>query len=486
MNSKSQDAALNGDEAGTPVMVDGQFERINSLLSAAGQSHVLRFWDELDAYQRDELADQVEKIDLGLVTQLYQKLQDSKETPLDPNSLAEPNGFALQDENPRFTRDEAIEKGEEQLRAGTTAVVIVAGGQGSRLGFDHPKGMFPVGPLSESSLFEILLTKVLAVGQRYGKKVPVYLMTSPATHKETVRYMDANENFGLDEDDLFIFCQGTMPAVDLENGQLFLAEKQSLFRSPDGHGGMLAALQRTGAFDHMNRRGIQNLFYMQVDNALVDVAAAEAIGYHALSDSEATTMVIRKTDPLEKVGNVAQIDGKTQIVEYSDLPDDVAQLRRDDGSLQLWAGNVAVHVWDVSFLQATATSDAGLPFHFAKKKIPFFDEQGELVKPEESNGVKFERFIFDLLPAAKNAIVVEVDRDEYFAPLKNPNSAPTDSPDTVRSAIIALHRRWLEKAGAQIDENVIVEIQPSFAATQKEVAAKVQAGTQFTEDTILK
>lgn len=465
---------------------DPLYQELQSELARFGQEHILRFWNELDSDARQELADQVRQLDLQEIEELFHGFGEPVSVPTDAESYSEPAGFSLNDPHPRFSRAQAIEAGRSVLRAGTVGIVIVAGGQGTRLGFAHPKGMYPIGPLSKATLFEILLQKAQAVSRRYGKNVPVYLMTSPATHEETVRFLEENNRFGMSADDLIVFCQGTMPAVDIGTGKLLLADKHSLFRSPDGHGGMLAGLRNSGAFDHMKQRGIEHLFYMQIDNPLVDVAAADAIGYHVLANSEATTMVIRKDDPLEKVGNVATLNGKTQIVEYSDLPEDVARLQRDDGSLLLWAGNVAVHVWDVSFLESVANSTKGLPFHFARKKVPHLDENGELIKPEEPNGIKFERFIFDLLPEARRSIVVEVDREASFAPLKNPSGTPKDSPEAVQSQMARQYRTWIEAAGGKIADGVTVEILPSFAATPEELAGKIDEQTVFEQDQVLR
>ncbi len=469
----------------TATIADTLKEELSSKLSEYDQLHILDHWDDLTDPQKQQLADEIKHLDLSQIAELYADFGKEVAIPTDPAAFAEPAGFALNGASPEFSRQEAVEAGEAALRAGTVAVVIVAGGQGTRLGFDHPKGMYPIGPLSESTLFEILIGKVRAAADRYGVSIPVYLMTSPATHQDTVDFFEANNRFGLNEDELIVFCQGTMPAVTLEEGKLLLADKAALFRSPDGHGGMLTALEKSGSFDHMAKRKIENLFYLQIDNPLVDIAAADAIGYHVLSKSEATTVVIRKKDPLEKVGNVAVIDEQTQIVEYSDLPDEVAKLRREDGSLLLWAGNVAVHVWSVALLHRLAKSKSGLPFHFARKKVPHVNSEGNITKPTEPNGVKFERFIFDLLPQAQNSIVVEVDRAEYFAPLKNPTGSASDSPESVKEQMTKLHRSWIEAAGGVIEDGVAVEIQPSFANNAEQVAAKLKPGSVFKTDTIL-
>ena len=210
--------------------------------------------------------------------------------------------------------------GAEALAAGKVAALLVAGGQGTRLGFDHPKGLYRIGPVSQASLFQILMEKMLAAGRRYGVSIPLYLMTSPATHAETLEYLAANGRFGLPEQDLHVFCQGTMPAVDAESGRLLLESPGSLALSPDGHGGMLAALARSGGLDDLAARGIEQLFYFQVDNPLAPVCDAAFLGYHLLAGSELSTLVVAKEFPTERVGNVASVDGRLRIIEYSDLP----------------------------------------------------------------------------------------------------------------------------------------------------------------------
>ena len=360
--------------------------------------------------------------------------------------------------------------GEEALRCGLFGVVVVAGGQGSRLGFAHPKGMYPIGPVTGAPLFRILIEKIRAVAERYQTRIPLYLMTSPATHEETVRFLEENERFGLDAEDLFVFCQGTMPAVDEETGRLFLADRDRLFLSPDGHGGMLAGLENSGALRDIRSRGIEHLFYCQVDNALVDMLNPEFLGYHILGNSDVTTQVVAKRDPTEKVGVVVSVDGRLQMIEYSDLPQELAERRTSDGSLELWAGNIAVHGFSVAFLEDVLNGDGALPFHVARKKIAHIDDEGRLVKPEEPNGVKFEQFIFDLLPAARRSIVVEADESEVFAPLKNAEGK--DSPDDVRQRMTKVFRHWLSEAGIEVSEDTSIEISPLFADSRTALCAR--------------
>ncbi|MBI2824944.1 MAG: UDPGP type 1 family protein [Planctomycetia bacterium] len=452
-----------------------------------GQEHLLRFWDELTDAQRAALAGQIDGIDFTQIATLCR--QATSDAPQDAQAVAEraseaepPPAIRLADQRAGASAADARRRGEEALRAGKLGVVLVAGGQGTRLGFDHPKGLYEIGPVSGASLFQILFEKLLARGRRYGVRIPLYLMTSPATHDETLAALDEPKRYGLPAKDVLVFCQGTMPAVDAASGRLLLEDKGKLFASPDGHGGMLAALDRSGGLADIRRRGLEQLFYMQVDNPLVEVCDPAFIGYHLAAGSEASTQVVQKLDPLDRVGNVVSIDGRVQIIEYSDLPENVARLPAPDGSLKLWAGNIAVHVFDVAFLARMSEHGGRLPFHIARKIVPYIDDAGHAVEPEKPNAIKFERFIFDLLPAARTALVVEVDEAAAFAPLKNGPGAKRDTPEWVRGQMVALHRGWLEKVGATVANGVQVEISPLFALDAAEVATKIPRGLRVTAD----
>ncbi|MDB4671177.1 UDPGP type 1 family protein [Pirellulaceae bacterium] len=366
----------------------------------------------------------------------------------------------------------AIEAGEELLAAGKVAMILVAGGQGTRLGFPQPKGLFPIGPVSGRTLFEIVIDRLKAMSRKYGVSIPLLVMTSPATDEETAKHFELNQNFGLSDDQLTLFCQGTMPALDQSTGKLLLQEKNRLFLSPNGHGGMLDALVDSGCFEKVSQCGIEHFFYGQIDNPLVQVCDPELLGYHALSQSEMTTQVVQKSNPLEKVGNVVEIDGQVQIIEYSDLPEEFALRKNAEGGMSLWAGNIAVHVFSGAFLKRTFETRDALPFHLANKKVSYRSTGGELIEPIEPNAIKFEKFIFDLLPLAKNAIAVEVRKSDGFAPVKNADGAASDTPELARQAISDLHRGWLMENGVSIAENVRIEIHPEFALNADQLAQK--------------
>ena len=451
-----------------------------------GQEHLLRFADELSVEERAELERQLEEIDF----EQLQQLANVEETAVDWPSLSAraepPPAVRLGQSHPEFPAEKAIEAGEKAIRSGKLAVILVAGGQGTRLGFDQPKGMFPIGPLSHRTLYQVLCDRLLAVMKRYQVSIPMYIMTSPATDSETRAYFEAHDGCGLNADQLRIFRQGTMPAVDDQTGKILLAGKGQIALSPDGHGGLVAAMAKHGCLQEARQSGIEHFFYAQVDNPLVQLCDPELIGYHLLARSQVTTQVVKKRFARERVGNVVSIDGKVQIIEYSDLPDDVAEQKDAAGNLKLWAGNMAVHVFDRQFLEAAVGDAQALPFHRAHKKVPFVNGSGKLLEPELPNAIKFERFVFDLLPLADRAFVVEGDAAKVFAPVKNANEAEVDTPAQAQAAILALHRGWLQTAGAVVPDGVRVEIHPDWALDADEVARRVEPGLKFETDTYLR
>jgi UDP-N-acetylglucosamine/UDP-N-acetylgalactosamine diphosphorylase len=297
--------------------------------------------------------------------------------------------------------------------------------------------------------------------------------------------LNENDNFGMPANDVVLFCQGTMPAVDAETGKLLLAEKDSLFLSPDGHGGTVAALAASGAIDDMHRRGIEHLFYLQVDNPLTPICDAEFIGDHLLADSDFSSIAVAKQTPQERLGNFAIIDGRMNMIEYSDMPDDVAERRDASGSLLFWAGSVAIHVFRVAFLERMLALGDALPFHVARKKVPHVNETGKLVEPKDPNALKFERFIFDLLPHAKNPLIVEYAEEDVFAPVKNAPGASRDTPEYVQRLMIYQHRKWLEAAGTRVAEGVSVEISPLWALDVEGVAARADRPAKIEKTTYL-
>lgn len=435
-------------------------------LSLHGQLHVVHGWESLTIPERIDLVFQLSGLDFAELERLY-KRKDEPHTTLPPRDqiapipVLEPNASAA---------ERAL--GEEALRSGHVAALLVAGGQGSRLGFDKPKGMFPIGPVSAASLFQIHAEKVLALSRRHGKPIPLLVMTSPATHTDTESFFREHRFFGLPESEVTFFQQGTMPALDLATGKLLLESPGQIFLSPNGHGGTLTALAETGLLPDLKARGIRHVFYFQVDNPLVKVCDPGFLGRHIATNSEASSKIVFKEKPEEKVGIFAVIGGKKGIIEYSDLPAAMAAEREPDGTLRFRAGSPAIHILAVPFLERVTARDSGLAFHVAKKKVEYFDPATNyVVKPTTENALKFEKFVFDALPMAERWLAVATPRAEEFAPLKNATGA--DTPDEVKRVMIALHTSWLNRAGVQTNDHA-VEISPLFALEQEEVKPPIK------------
>jgi UDP-N-acetylglucosamine/UDP-N-acetylgalactosamine diphosphorylase len=446
-------------------------------LQAAGQEHVLAWWEELSDDQRRGLLEQLQALDLDELKRLYAARDHA--FPVPSADRITPPPIIRRDADARQAR----RLGEECLRRGEVAVVLVAGGQGTRLGFDQPKGMFPVGPVSKKTLFQIHAEKVLALRRRYGKPVPFLIMTSHATHAATEAFFAEHGRFGLPADEVVFFRQGTMPALDLATGKLLLEERGRLFTSPNGHGGTLDALAHSGLLDRLRRQGIKQVFYFQVDNPLVQVADPVFLGHHLAADAEVSLKIVPKEGPTDKMGNLVLVDDRCTIIEYIDLPEELARQTNENGQLRIWAGSPAIHFFALPFLERLTRGGVQIPFHTARKKVPYLDAAGRTVKPERENALKFERFIFDVLPLAERWTAVETTRREEFQPLKN--ASGTDSPQAVAQAISDLAGDWLEQAGVKVPRTpgghaaVPLEISPLFALDAEELAAKVDRGMRI-------
>lgn len=450
-------------------------------LTTYNQQHVLKWWDELSDAQQSHLVQQLQAVDLEKIQSVWQSDQ-AAEQPSDAQhgSRAEraqaPTSVVRQPAGDQdlAIRQAAAKAGEKLLAEGEVAVITVAGGQGSRLGFDQPKGMFPIGPVSDRTLFQIFGEQIQARQQRHGGTIPWLIMTSAATHQDTVKFFEHQAFFGLDRQHVHFFQQGSMPAVAAENGQLLLESKSSLCLSPDGHGGLVAALQSSGLLQRMADQQVDQFFYHQVDNPTVIMCDPELLGLHQQHSSQLTTNVVQKSSPTERMGVLVEIDGDLQIIEYSELTEEQASRSDASGQWIFWAGNTAVHVFERRFLEHLAAEGGRLPLHLAKKKVACLNSDGQRIEPEQPNAHKFERFIFDALPLAQNALIVEGDRDREFNPVKNADGS--DSPATSRAALNRIAKSWLAAAGHSSADDAEIEISPLVALDQHELVAKIAAG----------
>jgi UDP-N-acetylglucosamine/UDP-N-acetylgalactosamine diphosphorylase len=426
-------------------------EALRAEYAACGQGHVFRFWDALDAEARRRLVRQAAGIDLPAVLRGFAA---TRARPAQAVRRIEPPPVEAVPEHGGSAAEvrAAREAGEALLAAGRVGVMVVAGGQATRLGYDAPKGEFPIGPVSGRSLFALQAQKLRRLRARYGRRIPWYVMTSLATDAATRRSFAAAQHHGLPKEDVFFLCQGMVPSFDFE-GRLILERPDHIFENPDGHGGAIPALLCSGALDDMAARGVDTLFYYQVDNPLARIADPAYLGFHALRGAEASCKVVRKRDPAEKVGVVARIDGRIGIVEYTEIDDALRSAREPGGGLRMWAGSIAIHVFGREFLRRVAErADTLLPYHASEKRIPGLDAEGRPQQPSAPNGVKLERFVFDALPAAQRVCVVETLREDEYAPVKNAEG--DDSPASSRRALMELYRRWLGAAGIALPEGL--------------------------------
>ncbi|MCK5845109.1 MAG: UTP--glucose-1-phosphate uridylyltransferase, partial [Victivallales bacterium] len=323
------------------------------------------------------------------------------------------------------------------------------GGQGSRLGFDGPKGTYPVTPLKNKTLFQYFAESLARAEEKFGASIPWYIMTSEVNDSNTRTFFEENNYFGLHSGDVSFFMQGTMPAVSMD-GKLLLGSKNSLALAPDGHGGTLLALRKSGALNDMTERGIEHISYFQVDNPLVSVVSPLFIGLHALERSDMSSRALIKTGPGEKLGNFCMVDGKLTIIEYSDMPAELAEKRDPDGRLTFRAGSPAIHVISRYFVeQLTENGDLRLPWHRAEKKVSYVDlATGDSIVPDVPNAVKLETFIFDAIPMAGKTMILGAKRKDEFAPVKNKSGV--DSAESCRRMLIDRDGRWLAAGGAEL------------------------------------
>ena len=421
-------------------------------LAACGQEHVLEYWKDLSKAERSALLAQIATIDPKSVKACAAALKGGVAATVDTSrglapKVAELKGAALA---------RAVAAGERELKAGRVAALLVAGGQGSRLGYDGPKGCYSIGPVTGAPLFHFHARKILARSRRYGRPIPFYVMTSEANNAATVECFRANGYFGLDPKDVFFFTQGMWPGMT-KDGKIILDAPGHVFMSPDGHGGLLAALKRSGALDDMKRRGIRSVFFFQVDNPLVEIADPAFVGYHVLERSEYSLKLCAKRDPFEKVGMPMLVGGRYRMVEYTEMTKEQC-LRKKGGKLYYLYGSPAIHVFDRAFLAREAAK--AMPLHLAFKKIPCV-VGGKVVKPAEPNGYKFEKFIFDILPNARRAAFLAFDQKDEFSPVKNAEG--NDSPATCRADLRAKWAKMLADAGVKVPDSMPLEIDPAYA-----------------------
>ncbi|MEI8138913.1 MAG: UDPGP type 1 family protein [bacterium] len=459
------------------------YQEAGQVLDQYGQGHVLKFWERLNEAQQKSLLSQIEALDFKTIVRIQGLLKAGGEAAATTGDTLPAPVVSLKPDQVAAPRT----VGEKALQAGQVGVILVAGGQGTRLGYDGPKGTYRLAPLTQASLFEIHSRKILALEQHYQAAIPFYIMTSEGNDEDTRVFFEANRYFGLNPERVKFFIQGTLPAF-LPNGQIVLEAPDKLFAAPDGHGGILSALERRGMLADMKARKLTTLYYFQVDNPLVDIADPVFVGLHIQRKADMSLKVCAKRDAGEGLGVTVIRNGVCSVVEYIELTEGQKNARQPDGELVLKFGSVAIHIFSLDFL--VRETSAGLPLHQAHKKVAFCDEAGSTVKPEKPNAYKFEKFIFDALPDAKESLILEFLRQDEFAPVKNAEG--NDSPESSRAAMIEKFAGWLTRCGVKVPRDaagrvtVKIEIDPVYAYNAETLAARLPKGFDIKGDVLLK
>ena len=421
--------------------------RLRAALAECHQEHLLAHWGRLTDQDRAALLDDLDQVDFASLSRLIETHVKSGQPLALPKDIQPVDFYPAKpglDLVGQYA--DAVKRGISIIRHNLVAAFTVAGGQGTRLGFEGPKGMFPISPVRNKPLFQLFAEAIRGTNRRYGSDLAWYIMTSPPNDAPTRAFFEQHGYFGLSPDKVHLFPQALMPAFS-PDGKILLDQRHRIAFSPDGHGGSLLALRRSGALAQMADAGIEYVSYFQVDNPLVKVIDPLFIGLHALTRSQMSSKAVPKADDLERVGNFVVGDGKTMVIEYSDLPEGLARARDDAGRRRFDAGSIAVHVLSRRFVEGlTADADAfALPWHRAVKKVPFVDQQGRRIEPDTPNAVKLEAFIFDAIPLAQKPLILQTTRAEEFSPVKN--TTGVDSAATARRDLNRRAAAWLERAG---------------------------------------
>ncbi len=424
-------------------LVDEQsrLQMARSLITRYGQEHLLDHFNTLSEHEQVDLIKQILSVDFPLMRQLYRELVINRTLETGESQILPMQATSW----PTMAHDQQVklqELGWQQLKAGKVAALMLAGGQGSRLGHSGPKGTFSIGLPSAKSLFQLHAERLLALSRLVGRSIPWYIMTSPENHDETIAFFSSHQCFGYPQEEVHFFTQGELPALD-EQGKVLLTSPGQISTAPDGNGGCFLALEQSGGMEKLRRRGVEWIYVYYVDNILAKVADPSFVGFAEHSQLPIACKVVPKVNASEKVGVLCYRDGRPDIVEYSDISTELSEARDQNGELLYNWANTGMYLFRRSFLEQCVSIE--LPYHVAHKRVPSLNAKGHLTEPAEPNAYKFELFLFDIMRCAADVAALQVVREEEFAPVKNREG--DDSPASAHRLIIDLHRKWLRDAG---------------------------------------
>lgn len=440
------------------------------LYQAAGQEQLFQHLDQLNENDKSQFLKNLEASSKRiqphkLVADCKQAIAQAAESSRDSSTIEPLPSTSYQSViDNKSVQEKYYNIGLDAVNKGEVAVVLMAGGQGTRLGSSAPKGCYDIGLPSHKSLFQIQAEKLISLQNLSGtvSPIPWYVMTSKPTHDVTKQFFEEHDYFGLEPRQVIFFNQGTLPALDLHGEKLLLSSPTDLVESPDGNGGLYRAIKDNQLLQDFEEKGIKHVYMYCVDNVLSKLADPVFIGFAINHDFELATKVVRKRDANESVGLIATRDNKPCVIEYSEISPELAAEKDSNGLLKLRAANIVNHYYSVELLKRELDQWCeNMPYHIAKKKIPFYDnKRGEFLKPTEPNGIKLEQFIFDVFPTVplNKFGCLEVDRAQEFSPLKNAPGTANDNPETSRAAYLELGGNRLKKIGAQIADKVSVEV----------------------------
>ncbi len=440
-------------------MIQKQQEFI-SLLKKYNQFHIIKYLENLTPEEKKDILETADCLNFKLVFELYEQFSSGKNISFRGyEKITSPVIFNPTD---RSKTQDLCNVGKLSIKKGEVAVTIAAGGQATRLGYPYPKGLYPISPVKGKSLFMLFCEKIKALSSKYDVDIPFLIMTNPENNKQIKDFFEKNNFWGLNDKNVFFFNQELLPSVTPE-GKIILKEDGHFLANPDGHGGTLKSIFKTGLLQQMEHRGVKRIFYCHIDNPLVKIIDPVFLGYHITTEADFSLKTVKKK-PGEKVGTFVYADGKATVIEYIELAEILKKNKNAREKLLFNNGSIGIHIINTEFIRNINKDGFALPYHRQKKTLSIGNKEIEVWK--------FETFIFDAIPFAKKVSCMETKREEEFAPLKNKQGQ--DSPSDVKRKMSELYKKWLATAGINVPDNVTVEISPLFACCEKEFVRKIK------------